>query len=514
MRSIVFFLMACQDPNPCPSGNEVPRETGDSSWVGETGDSNPDSAVDTAEPPLATVDVLVIGAGAGGLAAASAAKDGGASVLVLEREATAGGATLHAANFWAAGTSWQSASSIVDSPALALAEWEATTGGSASDPAVIEFVESSAAVLEWIASLGVTFTLSPNVSADTGSLPRTHSLDTTGAVPPPIILLASSLSDEIRYGTSATELVLEGNAVVGVRTQDESGTTGWIRATSVVIATGGFTRNDAMVLGAVPELASFTTWYESFPGMDGNGISMATAATAATQNLDHIGLYSHAVEDLKVGEPEVMVLVGLDSSLVVDAAGNRVTDERAFGSVSMGRRYLDEGPFYALFDDSGWASVNFQGRGFNYSTDIEAMQASGVEYEAAHFVASGNTGEEMASILGINPDGVATTIASYNADAAAGIDTQFGKPAQYLRPLSDPPFRGVPLVLGRAKSFGGLATDVDGRVTNAEGAIIPGLYAAGEACGFLGTPAMGYGLNGSVTAAWWSGLRAGRSTVE
>ncbi|MFT5687026.1 MAG: fumarate reductase flavoprotein subunit, partial [Myxococcota bacterium] len=98
------------------------------------------SGLDSGAPPDAVVDVLVIGSGPAGLSAAIAAGDAGASVLVIEREATAGGAGWYGSGFFAAGTDWQADEGITDTPTDALAEWADFTGGDGADPQVVQLV--------------------------------------------------------------------------------------------------------------------------------------------------------------------------------------------------------------------------------------------------------------------------------------------------------------------------------------------------------------------------------------
>jgi fumarate reductase flavoprotein subunit len=516
----LILLLACVRPDTGPPGEtdgddtETPFDTLDTLPFPDFPDHDTDTSGLPDSEPLASVDVLVIGSGAGGLGAAWTARDLGASVLVVERAAAPGGATVNAGNYWAAGTRWQAEFGVTDSPEQALSEWNDFTAGDASSPVTQRFVAESASVLEWLAGLGADFKIGSNVAADSGTVPREHGVNSEDGHQPPASLVSDSLHDVLVTNTTATELVLDGPTVAGAWVTDESGGVGWIHARSVVVATGGFTRNDAMVLDAIPALADFPVWYESFPGMDGNGLDLAAPTGAATQNLDHLGLYVHGVEDAKIGQPEVMVMVGLDLSLVVDGAGHRVADEREFGSVSMGQRYLTEGPFFAIFDDAIWKQTGMQGRGFNYIDDIDDLQLSAEAYETRHVVPKEDDPASLAADIGVEPTALVASLDAYNDDARTGVDTAFGKPAMTFIPLLAKPFRALPLVLARSKSFGGIATDDDGAVIDNSGKVIPGLFAAGEACGFLGTPAIGHGFNGSITAAWWSGLRAGAAAAK
>ena len=143
----------------------------------------------------------------------------------------------------------------------------------------------------------------------------------------------------------------------------------------------------------------------------------------------------------------------------------------------------------------------------------QVTSITGPEYEERHYVASADTMADVAVAAGIDSDGLVATLSTYNLDAAAGVDTVFGKDAAYMQQLTSPPFRVLPLVLGRSKSFGGCSAGVDGAVLDSGGTPIPGLYAAGEATGILGGPWIGWGFNGTITAVWWSGLRAGEAAA-
>jgi predicted oxidoreductase len=71
----------------------------------------------------------------------------------------------------------------------------------------------------------------------------------------------------------------------------------------------------------------------------------------------------------------------------------------------------------------------------------------------------------------------------------------------------------VELFLGAAKAFGGAELDTEARVLDANGEIIDGLWAAGEAAGMLGTPAVGGGFSGSVAACYLTGQVAGQNAA-
>ena len=100
-------------------------------------------------------------------------------------------------------------------------------------------------------------------------------------------------------------------------------------------------------------------------------------------------------------------------------------------------------------------------------------------------------------------------------EKAKGAPVEFVFPTEGVSAISEP----VAVLAGTqnpgaAKAFSGVRVDGDGRVLDPSGAPIEGLFAAGEVAGFLGTDAVGVGFEGSITACYWLGLRAGAAAVD
>ncbi len=492
----LLTLLSCTAPSQ-------PREEGET-------DSSPAPPADSGTASaLERVDVVIIGGGASGLAAASAAAEAGASVLIIEREETMGGAGYHAGNFFACGTRWQAEQGIVDSPEIAAAEWAAFTGGDPDHAWVAGFLASSAETLNWLEGYGAVFS---GVISDpgAGSIPRVHPLDhTSGEIP--VEVLAESLAEHAWLNTTAVALRDEGGVVVGVDVQTETGS-GWIEAGAVVVATGGFARDDDRAEAALPALLSFPRHVEAWPGMDGNGLDLIEAVGGALVNLEHLGTYSHGVTDALLGSPEVMVMIGLTDSAVVGAAGTRVVNEDDLRAPWSGQHTLSDGPLYAILDSDTWASVTMSGLGYNYEV-IEDGSLSAPEYAMKVSVPTADTLTQLAALIEVDPEALSQTIADYNIAVDTSEDVAFGKPMAGMSRIDTPPYVAAPLVVATGKSFGGAALDVDGAVLGTDGLPIPGLYAAGEVAGVLGGSHIGHGFSGSITGVYYSGRVAGASAA-
>jgi predicted oxidoreductase len=103
-------------------------------------------------------------------------------------------------------------------------------------------------------------------------------------------------------------------------------------------------------------------------------------------------------------------------------------------------------------------------------------------------VASGNTLEEVARNAGFDAVQFQRTVADWNALLASGVarDPVTGRELQDVEPIVEPPFFAVQFWPLARKNQGGIRTDLRCRVVDAQGRIIPGIYAAGELCGFAG----------------------------
>lgn len=463
-----------------------------------------DPATEPRDPPIASADVVVVGAGASGLSAAASAVENGASVLVLEREGTAGGGGLHAANLWAAGTAWQADQGVLDDAEGALGEWAEFTGGEAPTPWVEAYVRGSSGTLDWLAEHGAVFGETVNSMTKTGSVPRIHTFTAS-----PLTTMATDLGDALLLDSEVTGLVVSaGGAVIGVEVAD-----GWIEARRVILATGGFARNRERVDLALPDLAAFHWYMEAWPGMTGSGQDMVEAVGVVLSHPERLGLFAHAVEDSIEGHPEVMMPAGWNDGLLVDRAGLRaprnVSDGVSDDTLQV-ETYLERGPLYVVADADQFAAMAFTPRGFNREGDgtvDAATWAEGVGLPAHQTFA------ELATGIGVDPATLERSLADWNATVTAHEDPEFDEPMGGLTVVDVPPFRAVPVVISTQKSFGGAPLDASARVLLPDGTAIPGLYAAGELAGFLGGADLGHGWNGSVSACYFVGRAAGAAAA-
>lgn len=468
-------------------------------------------------PPTVGVDVLVIGSGPAGLTAAWEAHKLGASVLVLERDEKAGGGAFFASNLMAVDTIYQQELGIVDSPEIAAEEWpEFTGGGDASDPWVQRLLHESSEVLYWLTEElgGEVLSVEPDLGA--GITTRMHSISMDDKHP--FHKVVTELADSTWLHHEAGGLMVANGVVLGAAYEDlQTGETGWIQAKETIVATGGYARNDEALFEDRPEAKELLVLYETHHFSIGGGLDLLKDAAAKTQNSGAYGLYVHAMQDWREGmEREALWMPHIRQSLIVDLDGNRVANEIESQGFKLQHKLLSspQKRLVAIFPEKVWVPQPLIVPGYNLSGPEEKNILStrealdnGAAFE--HFSVT-----ELAEHWSMNADTLQATLDVYEEAAASGVDSAFGKIAYDLVSFQNGALFSVELKLGAAKAFGGAELDEIGRVLDENGEVISGLWAAGEAAGMLGTPAVGWGFSGSVTACYLTGRVAGQNAAS
>lgn len=438
--------------------------------------------------------VIIIGAGASGLSAGIRLLELGIEPLILEKEATVGGAGIHAGRFFAVDTIFQANQNITDSIPLATEDWKVFTGSEA-DQNVTQFLSNSAETLSWIESFDVEFD-SVQLDIGAGSVPRIHTLSTTSSHP--LTLWATLLAPYSRVHHAVVDIEHHPDFFI-VRTNSQS-----FRTQNIILATGGFARNETIVTNYAPSINQHDWHMEAWFGMTGDGVSWLNDLSIPLQNMHHIGLYAHSVTDIELGFPEVMVVPALERSLILNQNGERIFNEHYTQSLYAGQLMIQEEALYALFDGPLWNGTQFQGMGYNY--DIPPI-LSGNDYAELGTVHQHNDLRDLAQALDIDVSTMMNSVASYNIGIQEQQDA-FGKDVSNLPPLQTPPFYAIKLQLSTGKSFGGASVNTVGEST------INNFYVVGESAGFLGTPQVGWGFSGSITASYYLGKQAAEQVVS
>jgi len=471
------------------------------------GATQPPSVATPGEAPVETVDVLVIGAGPAGLAAAVEATHRGQTVRVVEARDMK---EDYLPRTWLfAGTDLQTDAEIIDSGETLLDEWTDLTGGDPDSPQVARYaLHQVELVYDWMTDLGYEFTLdSCDRCEGMGSRRRLHTMLSTHNY-----LYDELEPDTVRLATAAESLVTaEDGRVIGAEFFDwQAGERGWIEARWTVVATGGFLADLDRVVAARPELEDVDLWVGSLPWARGNGHDMVTAVGGDFVNDGAVGLYGHLLPDPYSGTGATAPTVA--HGIWVDTTGVRFTDETAASSMHTGEAAAARpgGIVWSIMDDHTGPRIRFDDESRDYSLTLEDLQDAGLAHTAADL-------DGLALVADLPADTLAQTVDAWNRQLAEALPDPFGRdrPDEHL--IATPPFHAVRVVVTPCKAFGGIAVDESGIVLDTAGRPIRGLLAAGEAAGMAGGSLVGSdfasgqasGFSGSVTAVVYSGRTAG-----
>lgn len=297
----------------------------------------------------------------------------------------------------------------------------------------------------------------------------------------------------------------DSSAVTGVVFEDLTGAYHKVSAgKAVLLATGDYGSNAEMRSYYTPWATRFTS---AFPNVD------AKDEPTNTGDGQRMGMWIGA--KMEAGPHASMVVntggpLGVDAFLLVDANGKRFTNEDVGGQAIQNQlSRLPQKTAWQIFDakwadqigsmDAGFANVNWykenahdvpNGRYIKNAFIANESSEDGNTPGFASFFEEDADGvqadsiEDLAKLMDVNAKTLTETIERYNQLAEAGNDDDFGKRADRLFPISEPPFyayKFTDTVL--LASFGGLATNTDFQVLDTNDNAIEGLYAVGNAQG-------------------------------
>ncbi|MFQ5512827.1 MAG: FAD-dependent oxidoreductase [Myxococcota bacterium] len=453
-------------------------------------------------------DVLVLGLGCAGAAAALAAEAAGARVLAIERASGGGGTTALSGGviYLGGGTPIQEKCGFEDSPEQMLRYLSASCGAGADPSRLRVYCEGSVEHFHWLVAQRVPFKAS--FYADTSGDPPTddglvfsgnekaHPFDRIarpaprGHVPriegPAGGLLMRKLLDAV--AATSVEIFMDSRAISLVRDTSgaivgavirSGGDQAAIRARrGVILTTGGFIENRRMVETYAPLLrrCRFRVGAE---GDDGSGIRMGMAAGGAAIHMDRASV------TLPIYPPKRL------------ARGVLVN--------GFGQRFVNEDVYYGRLGEL--ALLHQDGRAY-LVLDEATFERPEIPREIA---AVAETIDGLAVDLGLPDGSLEATLELYNRHAEHCRDPVFHKAPEYLTPLRHPPYAALDCTvegsLYAAFTLGGLHTTIDGQVLTPDGEVIPGLYAAGRAS--AGVSVGGYASGLSIGDGTFFGRRAG-----
>ncbi|HAT2607298.1 TPA: flavocytochrome c [Kluyvera intermedia] len=410
-------------------------------------------------------DVVVVGSGGAGLAAAIQAHDEGARVLIVEKMPTFGGNTIKAsAGMNAAETRFQRVKGIEDSKELFYQE-TLKGGQNRNNPELLRcFVEHAPQAIEWLANRGIML----NDITTTGgmSIDRTHRPKDGSAVGG--YLISGLVRNVTRRGidvmldTSVEEILCEQGKVSAVRLINDENETLTVTVKSVIVATGGFSANSEMVVKYRPDLAGFVT--TNHKGATGGGIALLQHIGADTVDMGEIQIHPTVEQNTSYLISESIRGGG---AILVNQKGNRFFNEmETRDKVSAQIIALPEQYAYIVFDEH-----------------VRAKNKAADEYIARGFVTSASSPRQLAEKLGMDYHAFLATLERYNGFVEQQHDSDFGRTTALRNPINEGPFHAIRIAPGVHHTMGGVTINTETAVLNKQQQVIPGAFAAGEVAG-------------------------------
>ncbi len=451
--------------------------------------------------PTQKADLIIVGTGISGLAAALDAGRPGANVTVIDMWSVFGGhAVMSGGLVCLVDTPFQRAQNITDSPDLAIRDF--LTHGQDANPDWVRLYarDSKREVYKWLDALGVgwseLFPLMPGNSVRRQHWAKGRGL---GLISPIYRECLRWTNIHFVWNTKVTSLLIEDGQVRGVRGVGlRNGVTNDFRSQAVVLATGGFESNLELVR---------QHWPIVLPGLDGgakvllgsginslgSGLEVAIGGGAALTNLDHQLFYSTGLVDPR--DPSGKR--GLNSfnakSIWVNTQGRRFVREMVgrvpdFGGSVPAVMRQPQAKYWSIFDARGRAVFFVSGSGWD---DTNAVQREiFANPKMATWVRQADTIAGLSQATGLPMDALEQSVWRWNKMIAAGEDNEwqrFGRGETNLpSPIATPPFYAIQYFPLSRKSMGGVAVDLSCRVLDRRGQPIPNLYAVGELAGVGG----------------------------
>ena len=431
-----------------------------------------------------SADVIVVGGGGAGMAAATRLAQLGKSVILVEKSGFLGGAiSVSGGNQVVMGSQLQIDNGVADDSVESMvADFEANGANKNNKEILTLFAENVGATTDWlVASCGITFEEGLH---QLGEYSHNRELAYTGGGAGFAEAMRKAVEEagvQVLLNTKAESLIADNGTVTGVKAAS-SDADYTLTAGDVVLATGGYGANKDML---TDEMKS--ALYYGPASSTGEGIQMAQAVGAQTANMEYGKRYPNGIE-VSEGMAKSTIagnIVGWTmSAILVNKDGNRVVNEKASNRTILEEELKQEGgELYLLLDAETFEAWKAKLAPAGISdADIEKyLEANGT---TTPVFAHGETLEEAAAAAGINADNLKATVEKYNGFVAKGSDDDFGRAASYLtKTIGEGPYYIVEQKPRFATTMGGLVINTSMQVLNEAGEPISDLYAAGENCG-------------------------------
>lgn len=461
--TILFLLTGCGSSKESGT-KETSKKTDETSTEVTTGAS--EKGYTDPKEVKDEYDIVIVGAGGAGMAAAIEAKNEGKNPVIFEKMPVAGGNTLKSSSGMnASETKFQKEEGIKDSNDKFFDE-TLEGGHGTNDQKLLRFyVDNSADAIDWLDGMGIKLS---NLTITGGmSEKRTHRPEDGSAVGGYLVdgLVKNVFENDIPLfvNSDVTEITEKDGSVTGVKVSVE-GEEKEVKSQAVVVTTGGYGANPEMLEKEKPELKGYVT--TNSEGSTGDGIKMIEKLGGQTVDMDQIQIHPTVQQDngILIGEA-----VRGEGGILVSQEGKRFVNEMdTRDNVSAAEDKLKEKSSYLVFD----AGVKERVKAIDF-------------YEKQGFVTKADSVEALAKELDMDEKALKETVDTWNKAVADKKDSEFGRETGMDEALDHEEYYAIKIAPGIHYTMGGVKINEKTEVLDKDGKAIPGLFAAGEVTGGL-----------------------------
>ncbi len=469
----------------------------------------------SAEAEDLTADVVVVGGGAAGIAASLRADELGLKTILVEKTATIGGTiAVSGGNQVVTLSELQKEAGVIDDSVESMVEDFMKNGANKNVTELTTlFAENVGATTDWLNKyVGIQYDMKSGLHK-LAEYSHDRELAFEGGGAGFAEQARKNIEDsgvEVYLQTRAEKLITDDNgAVVGVVAKDNEGNSYNISAKAVIMATGGYGNNKDLLSDEMDKAL-----YYGLASSTGDGVIMATeeGVDAATRLMEYGKRYPNGIE-VSEGIAKSTIAGNIaafnESAILVNTDGKRVVNEKASNRDIL-EVELDQKDqmLYLLMDQQTFDifKSKLSAAGITESSMDEWLENNG---STTPYFFHGDNIEDLATKAGMDASVLQSTVSSYNEFVQAGEDTEFGRPADYLKKeIGEGPYYLVEQKPRFATTMGGLVVNTNLQVMNTSEEVIPGLFAAGEVVGGV----MGDDSPSGANNAW--ALTAGKLSAE
>lgn len=454
-------------------------------------------------------DIVIVGGGLAGLAAANALVKKGVKPIVLEKLPFLGGAGLFPEGSLGVNTRYQKEHGIKTTIQQVL-DAGLQYHHFRADPAVLRvLIEGSKDTIDEIADMGIQFRGIRTMYGPEESLMTWHLFKGgAAAVIEKFIKNIEARKGTILTETTAKRLIVENGKVAGVEATDAAGNVHIIRAKKVIIATGGFAANKEMLAQYVFDSSALgmvePIWLRGpvNDGRTGDGINMARLVGAGVAGMHAVAGNAPYLPD----NPPINQFSGPDELkqgrcalaqpwLWVDHTGRRFFNE------SRGSVFVDVynamtsagGVSYTIFDQEKMDRMINQGAVLPFNAIVLAgvpLKSLPKTWEIGMqrgWAFKADSIKELAQQIGVPPENLLDTMKKVNSYAEKGVDPEFGRKKEHLEKfnLKKGPYYALKAIRAFFLTLGGVTVTPQFEAKTPQGDVIPNLYVVGQDIGGL-----------------------------